>query len=282
MKTPGLFKTHTHVIQVDGIGKPHRLFLFGDIHYGAPNFSRGTFDKFLTRARACKRDLYLGLGDYFDIASSSERKILSSGGLHESTEKTLNDLYMGLADDLSRELNFMKDKFIGLIEGNHFSMLRTSHDTAISTTRYMCDKLAAPYLGTMGIVRLTFKFGDLTENVDIVAHHGMGASRLPGGSNNRVFQMAEGFQGDVYCMGHDHKKNVSTSAALCLDKDGVLRQKRRYHIRTGGFLQAYMEDKESYIVDMCGSPSDLGAVELEMTPAFRDDGSFYVDLRAIL
>ena len=183
MQTTGIFQAHQYDVTDATMGEPSWLMPFGDIHYGCPAHSDRSFSKYIECAKEKEHAVFLGMGDYFDIASTSERGILSSGILHDSTLDTMDTYYKELADEFINKICFMKGRIAGLIEGNHYAVLRSG----ITTTQYMAEVLGCKYLGVAGFVRLKFTLQETSRtSIDIFAHHGKGASRLIGGSLNRV------------------------------------------------------------------------------------------------
>jgi len=228
------------------------------------------WQEFLDWAKSKPRAYYLGMGDYDDLASSSERSILLDRKLHESTKDTLETQYKSHTLRLAKELSFMNGRLLGLIEGNHYG----EFINGTTTTQLLADKLETAYLGVSCFIRLTFAYLNAHSHhrmcIDLWAHHGRGAARLVGGSLNRVSQMEEAAEADIYLMGHDHKKSAATKTRLKLT--GVSPQSFRLThrkvllCRTGSFLKGYEEGKASYIVDGAMNPTDLGVVKIEMTP----------------
>jgi hypothetical protein len=209
------------------------------------------------------------MGDYDDLSSASERKLLLNDDLHESTIQTLEDLYNQNVNRLFKELSFMRGKIIGLLEGNHFG----KYQTGITTTQKLAEKLGCAYLGVSAFIRLAFDSATKHEtknSIDIWAHHGMGAARLVGGSLNRVQQMVEAAEAQIFLMGHDHKKSVGMITRLHLSgQDGTrlkVRHRKVVFARTGSFLKGYESGKASYIADRAMNPTDLGVVKIELTP----------------
>ena len=210
------------------------------------------------------------MGDYDDLASTSERSILGSEHLHESTKKNLEDIYLKNTLRFAKEIGFMKGKIVGLIEGNHYA----TFPSGITTTQKMADILGTKYLGVLTFTRLVFHYTTMKTVIDIYAHHGQGASRLIGGSLNRVQQMGEAAIADIYLMGHDHKKGSASFSRMSLEQgSGELRVKQRKAlvIRTGSFLRGLVDGEASYIADRAANPTDLGVTKIEMTP--RREGS---------
>jgi len=287
MLTTGIFETHEVIIPFKGEGKPIYIIPFGDIHHSSPLCDREKFDEFLAWAKTKKNAYFLGMGDYDDLGSTSERMILKNPALHEATVETLDHLYLRNTMELVEKMKFMKGRVIGLLEGNHYGELQSG----VTTTQKMCDMLQCKYLGVSAFIRLTLRQEHIksrhSTSVDIWAHHGKGASRMAGGSLNAVEHMVGAAEADIYLMGHDHKKSVAYATRLYLGDShrGVpsLKQRKILLARTGSFLRAYVPGKVSYVADRMLNPSNLGTVKIELTPrqtGERDNRSRYIDIHA--
>jgi hypothetical protein len=272
MRTNGIFNIHEVTIPFQRYNEPIYIIPFGDIHRSSSMCHEKKWLEFLEWGRGKKRCFFLGMGDYDDLASTSERDILLDRKLHDSTRITLEDLYIKHTERLARELSFTKGKLLGLIEGNHFGEFANG----TTTTQLLCTRLEAQYLGCSAFIRVFLKYQtgngkrmDKGTFVDIWAHHGMGAARLVGGSLNRVQQMEEAASADIYLMGHDHKKSIGTKTRLKLkySPHGIrLSHQKVLLARTGSFLKGYVPGKASYVADAAMSPTDLGVIKIELTP----------------
>ena len=284
MLTTGIFTTQYFEIPITKINEPIYLIPFGDIHRSSPMCHEEKFLEFLDWAEGKKRAYFLGMGDYDDMASTSERAILTDKKLHDSSLQTLEKLYMSHTTKFAKELKFMKGKIIGLLEGNHYAEFQNG----TTSTQKLAEMLECRYLGVSSFIRLSFKQNgrNTPSVVDIWAHHGKGASRLIGGSLNKVQQMGEAAEADFYLMGHDHKKTVGlvTKLVLKVGKGGLkLHHKKQLYARTGSFLKGYENDKVSYVADAALSPTDLGVVKIELTPRRNckgDSDISYIDIHA--
>lgn len=227
------------------------------------------------------------MGDYDDLASTSERIVLRDPKLHESSRETIDSLYRSHTARFAKEISFMQGRIIGILGGNHYADLMNG----TTTDHLLAEKLKTTYLGVSSFIRLRL----ITTNnsrftVDLWAHHGKGASRLAGGSINRVQQMAEAAEADIYLMGHDHKKSAAFISRLRLENAGRtrgeklrLRQRKVLLARTGSFLRGYVENRPSYIADGAMSPTDLGAVKIELTARYKEVagvGESHIDIHA--
>jgi hypothetical protein len=278
MYSTGIFTIQYYKIPVKKSDETYYLFPFGDIHRTSPGCHVEKWKEFLAWAKRKGRSHFIGMGDYLDIMSTSERDIFSNRNIHDSTADTLNMLYMKQTEDFAEEIKFMEGRLIGLLEGNHFAVLKSG----ITTTQYLCQLLNCKYLGCSSFIRISFPYAQNSSSIDIWAHHGRGAARLIGGSLNRVQQMAEAASANLFLMAHDHKKSAGTASKLMLSGNGEnmkLRHQKQLFVRTGSFLKGYEPEKASYVADSALNPSDLGVVKIEMTPK-RKHESYSIDLHA--
>jgi len=272
MNTSGVFTTHKYRIPLQD-QSPLRLVIFGDVHRDSPNFAHNRWEEFLDYAKGLpKSTRFLGMGDYIDSMSASERKALMAASFHEGTTVDLTHLAQGKVKTLTNELSFMKGRLIGLINGNHFFL---DPGTGINSDQMLAQALGCKYLGVSSFIRLEFVIAKTTViTYDLWAHHGAGGGKRVGGSLNRVDDMRDHAEADVYLMGHDHKKGVwpATPRMQLVNGNGILRVRERqaYLVRYGSFLKSYEDGETSYNVDSCRGPSSLGHVELELT--FRRSG----------
>jgi len=225
------------------------------------------------------------MGDYLDLASTSERKILNNPDLHEATQSTLDALVTNAIEKFVAEIDFMQNKLIGLIEGNHY----WTFPNRTTSTQKMCELLRCKYLGTQSYIRLVFRGitkHNPTNEIKIIAHHGIGTSRIAGGDMRPVEMLANGWNCDIALMGDNHQKGliIRTRNEFRGNKD-VVRAKKILLARTGCFLRGFVEGQASYVVDRCYAPNDIGLIKIEMTPRRdRSDGGdeVYIDLHASL
>lgn len=208
------------------------------------------------------------MGDLHDLASTTERRILNDDALHESTQQFLEDAYTENVNAFYKDIEFMKGRIVGMLEGNHYGV----YSSGITTTQLLCQKMGCTYLGVAAFMRLHFKSHSKHNSklsLDVYAHHGMGAARLMGGSLNRVQFSAEGKDADVYIMGHDHKKMTGMVSKLMLvnGSQGLhLKHRKLLFVRSGSFLKGYEDGVPSYVADGDMNPTDLGVPKIEFTP----------------
>lgn len=269
MKTDGLFTVATYKITIRS-GVPFRLVFWGDVHRDSPSHADGAWRDFLEYAKRLKDAHFVGMGDYLDSTSTSERKCLATADLHESTLNDLQELAASKVKLLANELSFMKGRLIGLLNGNHYF----NFSDGTNSDNKLCAALDCKYLGVSAFVRLVLRppNGGTSRTLDVWLHHGSGGSgRLLGGSINKVDQMREHAEADVYAMGHDHKRGcVPATPRLFLDNHSAIGlrvcSRQQWLCRTGSFLASYTPGERNYNVDAGRGPCSLGHVELIITP----------------
>jgi hypothetical protein len=251
--------------------KTCRIVFFGDIHRDSPNHAHGAWQHFLSYCKGLKDTIYCGMGDYLDSTSTSERACLlqSKDKLHETLSHDIEEIQQEKVELLTKELSFMRGNLIGMLGGNHYFAFQDG----TSSDQRLCRALDCKYLGCSSFVRLVFAgHGGMVMSLDIWAHHGVGGGRLLGTSINRVDQMREHAEADVYAMGHDHKRGVVPATPrlfLSPARNGAMlvRQRQQWLVRSGSFLASYEDGKRNYNVDAARGPCSLGHVELLVTPA---------------
>ena len=269
MKTTGLFTTHRVEIEAE-LGKPFKLIPFGDVHRDSDMHASDHWNEFLDYGKKQKDALFLGMGDYTDGISTSERIVLGDHNIHDTTKRTLADVYKGVAKTLVNELSFMRGRMIGILGGNHYF----SFENGDTTDHILASALNTKFLGVCSFIRLSIRFKgrDTRSSLDIFAHHGKGGGSLPGSTFNTLEKMSTTAVADFYLMGHDHKKGcIPSTPRLVLSSTGKdaelsVRERIPWLGRTGSFLKAYENGRVSYNVDAARSPSTLGWIEFEITP----------------
>jgi len=268
MQTTGEFHTHVFDIPFTKYGETHYVVPFGDVHRSSPACDKERWLETLAWGKKKPRCYWLGMGDYDDMASASERHILGDPRLHDSTAKTLEQLYLKHTTKFAKEIEFMRPHLLGLHEGNHFGVFKNN----TTTTQKLAELMDCKYLGVSSLVRLRFIRRGHTDNmnVDIWTHHGKGGGKTVGSSLAVVERMMLTAEADIYLQGHDHKKAVGARARLRFSRsgdDGIRFSHRKVILgRTGGFLKGYEEGVASYIVDGAYDPCDLGVIKIELTP----------------
>jgi hypothetical protein len=282
MKTTGIFTIQEHIINAP-LGEPLYLIPFGDIHRDSDMFALDYWRRFLDRASSLPNAIFLGMGDYCDGVSTSERSIIKDERLHETTKRNIETFYRETNHKLAKELSFMDGKLIGLLGGNHYYPF----DDGSTSDHMLADLMKTKYLGVCSFIRLTIrdtKSNHKSASIDIFAHHGKGGGGSAGATFSTLDKMQQTADADIFLMGHDHKRGVVPSnprIKISRGNGGKLHVKERtpWLGRTGSFLKAYENGSVSYNVDCGRSPASLGWIEFELTPIRSQSNGDKVSIR---
>lgn len=278
MKSTGIFETAYKRIHHLPTNSTITLVFFGDVHYGSPSHCEATFDEFCEKYQHRKDCWYIGMGDYLDLISASERRIIYSGNLHESTTETFEQWADKLIDGFCDKISFMRSRLLVAMEGNHHYRFQSGDTTAQRIirrlNRNLPDELQCSYGGDMCILRLALArnkgaAADGSRTMDIALHHGIGGGRTTGGMFTGLDHFANAVEADVFAMGDNHQLGAVPMQKLYLDNgrrgQPALRHRKIYKLRTGSFLRGFVKGKANYVTDKLLRPAQLGAAELQVT-----------------
>jgi hypothetical protein len=289
------YKVKEKEIILDGIKDYVEIWFFGDVHRFAKSCDVDRWKYFLKRAKADvearpDRTFFFGMGDYDDFASTREKRELAN--MHETTIEGFDEIDQKRCRVLSMEMNFMRGRTLGLIEGNHH-WVRADGKT---TTMDLCERLDTEYLGWLCHYTIIFRFnnrGNIPIGVHCVLCHGRAGGKRAGTSINQVEDIKTIFPiADVYCYGHDHQRGawpqsvlVPVNAPTYKNVSYKIRQKRQFLCRSGSFKKAYEDNTSGYEIGRLLKPSDLGALKLRIS-FHRNckDGEDYIstDIEAVI
>ena len=224
---------------------------------------------------------YLGMGDYTDFLSPSNRQRIRAAALYDTAEDVIDDKALDLALELYQEyLKPTKGRWLGMLHGHHYAMLKTGE----STDQRLCQLLNTQFLGTSAFIRLRFRLsGEGEMAVCIFAHHGCGGGTTAGAPLNKLEKAAMGFDADIYLMGHT-TKSPATSLNRIRPRWGGhgapdLVHKKLLLVNSGGFNKSYIHGAKQGRVPMGGyaeqgmmNPAHLGAPIIRIEPKIIDRG----------
>jgi hypothetical protein len=173
---------------------------------------------------------FVGMGDYIDFLSPSNRQRLVSAGLYDTAEDVIDEKANELVEEVYEDLlRPTKGRWLGLLEGHHFYQGQGS-----TSDMWLADMLDAPFLGTSAYIRVD------PAGVVLYAHHGVGNSVLPSGPLNKLYHVSHGLHGaDVYMIGHTTKMSVARLSRPTPDwNKRDLTHSDIFLVNTGGFSKS--------------------------------------------
>jgi hypothetical protein len=217
---------------------------------------------------------FIGMGDYIDFASPSNRQRLKAAALYETAEMVVEDAGIALVEELVAEvLAPTKGRWLGMLSGHHFAVFQDGSNS----DHYLCRLLKAPFLGTAAIVQLAFQTHDGTRGYDIWAHHGAGGGSKAHAPILKLENLLPYWDADLFLIGHMTKvagAPVKRIHARFGGKGPASLQERTIHlVGTGGWLKGYAEGAEigghpqgGYVEQKMLNPVALGAPVVVIKP----------------
>ncbi len=262
---------------------PINLWIFGDVHYDTSSCDRDRFDRFLKDAARDDKEntYYLGMGDYIDFASTSEKKILTDSKIHETTREKLDFIAQRDNRQFAQKIRQMHGRTLGLIHGNHGWLFQDGKNS----TEDLAERLKTDYLGWLCYYHLILEDTEGSNHrvccVDLVMCHGKAGGKLMGTSINQVDDLRRIFPlADIYAMGHNHDRGAWPTDVLYYNPVAKkIKQKQQVFVRSGSFKKAYTEDTKGYEIGRLLRPANLGAVKLIITKR-RTNDSVSVDINS--
>jgi len=205
-----------------------------------------------------KRDAYfVGVGDYIDMLSPSNRQRLAAAGLYDTAMQLMWDKALELTNEIYEKfLKPTKGRWLGLVHGHHYYAFDGQ-----SSDEYLCDMLKAKFLGTSAFLH------NSAHDWTLYVHHGNGGGILPGNALNRLYHVAAGLQGaEVYLFGHSTRLAATPLSRPFpiwgkKDSEHTLEHRDVYLVPCGGFSKSNIVGKTfgDYAEQANMTPSPLKA-----------------------
>jgi hypothetical protein len=247
------------------------LVPLGDVHRGNRNFDEDRFYKTIEFVKNEPHAIVLGMGDYSDCISAQDRR--HDYNAIDKNYLTPDSQY----EQVTKDLMPIKDKIIGLLDGNHDYTFWQRHNH--NYVDYLAKDLGTEYAGISAYVRLRFRRVSETGTranlvMNLYAHHGWTGSRTDSYKVKTIQDLATIFPGlHGYLMGHVHQiGEAPPTISLYVDNSGKIREWSQKYIFTGSYIKGYEEGIGSYVEARAYRPTSLGSPIIEIKPNRPDRG----------
>lgn len=246
-----------------------------------------TIEDALEAEKAGREVRFVGMGDYIDFASPSNRARLRSANLYDTATDIIDDKALELTEEVYElALKPTRGKWLGLVEGHHLHEMKDG----TTTDMRLCEVLDAAFLGTTGLLKLGFKRkAGNSFPVVLWVHHGTGNGQTGYYPLTRLEKKsAEWEQVDVFAMGHTTKmvtefqNKVYPRWSPALD----LAHRKVILIGTGGYSKTYVLGAQQGRIPRGGyaeqrmlNAAIIGSPVLHIRPRIRE-GCLGMDLTA--
>ncbi|MCK5017557.1 MAG: hypothetical protein KAS32_10860 [Candidatus Peribacteraceae bacterium] len=202
-------------IKCDGRGDEFRLYPLGDIHMGARNCAEKQLRKHVKIICEDRNAYWFGGGDLLEAIKPQDSKRFDMNilpdwmleGTADTIRGRLSDMLMQQVDRLCEILSPIRERCLGLIEGNHEFSIRKYHNEDVQSM--LCRRLRAVNLTDEAVMRLKFKRRVAGATVIVYASHGFGGGRTAGSEPLKLQRMMDEWEcADIALRGHSHTFNV--------------------------------------------------------------------------
>lgn len=189
---------------------------------------------------------FLGMGDYIDFMSPSNRDRFAGARLMDNTVLTVDDTASALVTSLYEEvLKPTTGKWLGLLRGHHYHKFETG-ETSDTT---LCKKLKTRHLGDSCYVQLTFLPSPTSEgsgSISLWAHHGAGSGTKLHSMLLKMENLLPFWDADVFFAGHlprlAHSPVNRVYPSFPSQGGFRLRHRTIHLVNTGGWFKSYVEN----------------------------------------
>lgn len=258
---------------------PFKLMPLGDIQW--TGFKGSTALELLRRRidYGLEQDaMFLGLGDYIDFMSPSNRARLAAASLYDNAKDVIEAAALDLTYELFEKiLKPTKGRWLGLLEGHHMSELQDG----TTTDQLLAELLGTAFLGTTVMGRIRFPAqGDVT----FWATHGQGGGGRAAAPLTKLETMSNYWDANLFLIGHMTKLATAPIERVYASWYGQvphLQHRKIMLVGCGGFSKGYVEHSKqgkvprgTYVEQKMLVPTSLGNPLIRVTPVFvnRDTG----------
>ena len=273
------------------------VFPVGDIQYGPEACDVSRLKKAMKWAADRPNVYFVGMGDYYDLGSPSNRQKLDAAfaaeQLYDTPRQALDEWAASKEAELMEILEPTRGRWLGLLTGHHY----WKHADGTTSDTRLAEFLEAPYLGDSAIVEARFpaKGKHAIPSLKILAHHGNSGAMTLSGVLTRAERWVSRFDDvDVVLMAHVHQKVAGVIQRLRPEfshRGGQHRLNDRDVIvaTTGSYLRGYMAGNQlggrptgTYVEKGMMPPAALGGILLSARRRMDREGYVGVDVSVTL
>ena len=194
-----------------------RIYPLGGIHIGALNCAEDKLKGVVKMIAADPTAYWIGGGDYLDAVILNDTKrfdptvvpdwMLENGA--DDSRKNLTDMLTAQKKRFFKLLAPIKDRCLGLIEGNHeYSMMKHHNRNLMKElcAHFTLNGKPADDLTDCAFIRLKYRrsAGVTASTVRMFICHGNGGGRSSGAEPNALYRLAADKECDIVLRGHSH------------------------------------------------------------------------------
>ena len=205
---------------------------------------------------------YIGMGDYIDMASPSNRESIKAARVYDSTRRQFDELADKRVAEFLEIFRGTTGRWLGMLDGHHawdYSDGSTSDDR-------IRRGLEAKSLGYCADIEIRFVRADgngARGSVNLWCHHGHGGRKYPLG---KLAELTGHFpKNDVFLMGHYHHCEHRYFPRFIRAGSTIVSRPALLGI-TGGWLKQYSTEVDDYVERKALPPRGIGGFVFTVEP----------------
>lgn len=218
-----------------------RLFPINDLHVGDKTLDKTMFRKFIKDIAENPNDYAVLIGDLLNNATKD-----SVSNVYNDEMSPRNQLLW-----VREELLPIKNKILGIVEGNHEHRSKKSTDTHLTADLADYLNLSHLYREEELVIKITFGQGRGNQPIMYTTYmtHGSGGGKMTGSKVNNTERLVTSVENaDIYIVGHGHDKWASKKYPRRIDAiHGKIQQVEKLFVMSshwaeffGGYGARYM------------------------------------------
>ena len=229
------------------------LVPLGDSHIGNRACAKDKLKEDIERIRVNPNARWLGTGDYCEFIGYQDKRFDADAIAENISVSNLAELGFVLMREIRDLFMPIKDKCIGLLQGNHERSYEVRFQQRL--TEWLAMELETKCFDYSTIFDIVFRRTTNStrgtasaQAFRVYAHHGAGFAQTSGGKLNRLIKFMDTWpRADIVIMGHVHEKKVHFKVPLDGDaKCGKIIQFQQLDVVTGSYLKTYCEGVTTY------------------------------------
>jgi len=275
-----------------------KIYPIGDVHIGVRNCAEDNLAKLVETIRKDNNAVWFGGGDLCDAVIPKDEKRYDPNSMADwllqsvdadAVRTNLSDVLAAQKHRLFELLDPIKDKCIGLIEGNHEFEIMRHHNRDFMTE--LCEHFDVDNLTDCAQIRFKFNLAKPSNAgkktglkkgaksyVRMYASHGRGSGRTAGAEPRVLTELAANVDADIIFKGHSHSYCILPPITVLYlpafggMPDDIL-ERYKHAANWGTYMKTYQAGSSTYASRAAYPPRPLYTVFAEVTP-FMDVDDF--------
>lgn len=268
---------HTYEIKLPkSYRQEWHLYPIGDIHYTNIGCDKIALARDIKKIADNPLAYWIGMGDYDEYITYGDPRFDPTSFNKEERIVFLKEMGQKQTRRIASIFEPIKDRCIGITEGNHELEYRKRHDHDPAAT--LAQKLETKFLSYEALTRIYVSGPDGRKRYSIVVytHHGWGGGDTPGAGLNRMARTVLSWDADIYITGHDHKLASTVNPRLGISIKGAFTDRPVGLIQSGSYLKTKQPGIQGYEVKKGHRPVPIGCSAISISG--NDRGNFSIGL----